>query len=47
MLEIKNENTDLAVYINGKPKIELIPQEVMDSILAVLIEEFDRYHAEK
>ncbi len=47
MQKIKNEKADLAVYINGKPKIELIPQEVIDSILAVLIEEFESYHAKE
>lgn len=47
MQEIKDEKTDLAVYINGKPKIELIPQEVIDSIVAVLLEEFESSHAEK
>jgi len=42
MLEIHNEQNELAVYINGKPKIELIPQEIMESIVSVLLEEYEK-----
>lgn len=42
MLEIPNEQNELAIYINGKPKIELIPQEIMESILSVLLEEYEK-----
>ncbi len=40
MLGIHDEPNELAIYINGKPKIELIPQEIMESIVSVLLEEY-------
>ena len=42
MLEIPNEQNELAIYINGKTKIELIPQEIMESIVSVLLEEYEK-----
>lgn len=42
MLEISNEQNNLAIYINGKPRIELIPQEIMESIVSILLEEYEK-----
>lgn len=45
MLEIHDEPNELVIYINGKPKIELIPQEIMESIVSVLLEEYENSKA--
>lgn len=46
MLEIHDEPNELAIYINGKPKIELIPQEMMESIVSILLEEYEEQQSE-
>ena len=46
MLEMHDEHNELAIYINGKPKIELIPQEMMESIVSILLEEYEEQQSE-